>query len=114
MFALMLHSRERKQKRAEEAKNSAPPRTAAEATRQMLKRKSEGGQKKQQHMESDNSYKPAKHDDEPNEVHDSLLKNYHSDHKAAQDTVEGDDDTGGEYGDDYNYGNEDDCEFEFY
>lgn len=38
-FYLNHHLQERRQKRAAEAKNAAPPRTAAEATRQMLAKK---------------------------------------------------------------------------
>lgn len=34
-----LHLQERQQKRAAEARNSTPPQTAAEATRQMLAKK---------------------------------------------------------------------------
>lgn len=76
---------------------------------------SDGGQTKKQHVESEDSYKPRKHDDEePNKVHDSAAEDYHDDDQAAQDTFEGDDYTGGEYDDGYNYGNGDDCEFDLY
>ncbi|CAA6668715.1 unnamed protein product [Spirodela intermedia] len=123
--------KERRQKRAEEAKNSSQPRNAAEATRQMLKRKTfsskinyaaldalfssdEAGAKKQR-PESDDAKQPGKHEEvKKDKLDDNVAADHHdNDYSVEQDTVEGDEYIVGDYDDD-DRRNGGDFEFEFY
>ncbi|XP_078428083.1 cyclin/Brf1-like TBP-binding protein isoform X2 [Wolffia australiana] len=124
--------KERRQKRAEEAKNAPQPQNAAEATRQMLKRKTfsskinyaaldallssdEGGVKKQRSEADDDKQVLNKEEDGKHKQDDTVTADYQEEHDMDQEAYDEEGDyNAGDYDGGYNGVENEEFEYEFY